>query len=45
MLSTPAATRAHVDATAMGILVVLCALWGVSPVAMRGAGAGGLPPV
>jgi drug/metabolite transporter (DMT)-like permease len=45
MASAQAATRAHVDATAIGILVVLCALWGVQQVAIKVAVVGGLPPV
>lgn len=39
------AQRTHVDALAMGILVVLCALWGVQQVAVKVAVTGGIPPV
>ncbi len=45
MSSTQAAPRTHVDAVAIGILVVLCALWGVQQVAVKVAVTGGLPPV
>jgi drug/metabolite transporter (DMT)-like permease len=45
MSSVQAAQRSHVDALAITILVVLCALWGVQQVAVKVAVTGGLPPV
>jgi drug/metabolite transporter (DMT)-like permease len=45
MSSVQVAQRSHVDALAMAILVVLCALWGVQQVAVKVAVTGGLPPV
>ncbi|MBU6497383.1 MAG: DMT family transporter [Rhodospirillales bacterium] len=43
--TTPPVRRDRVDALAIGVVVLLCALWGIQQVAVKVAAAGGLPPL